>query len=155
MRQVLLIAVLLLSPFYHRDPSMPLRVERFGGLDLTRHAHELSHVIPKDAGPVFVLGNALIVHLAGREILPRQATQWWVTFLAHDHPELARMGLWGPAEMRRWISQTRYVVIDQKAFGFYKSRPPYEMVLWEMRLLMWKHERVATVGPLVVYRRKG
>ena len=154
MREILLIAALLVGPTIQRDPSMPLRVGAFNGYELTRQAAQLRTLIPEDSGPVFILGNALILHLAERPGYWRQNHQWWVAFTAKDHPEYRRMGLWGPRDMRAWLTESRYAVLDDHALRYFRGRPPYAFVMAEMtRLLERDYVVVGRIGTWTIYTK--
>jgi hypothetical protein len=78
-----------------------------------------------------------------------------------DQARYIRSGMWGYAELERWLgSDARYAIFQTTVMDFYRDREPYREILARMdQLLAQNFTLVATVNGLgedrfLVYRRK-
>lgn len=155
---------LVVSPWIHRQPSLPRRVSVGEATvpALGRTAASLAALIPAGETRVFLLGDSLPLHLAGRRSYLRQFHQWWIVFTSwRDPTDYARAGLWGPSELERWLGEdARWAILEGRAVRFYRARPPYRAALARMDELLARNFVLAETVPgyggnsLLVYRRK-
>lgn len=160
-----IVLAIVVSPWVHRDPNLPRRVSIANATvpSLSRAAARLAAVIPPLERRVFLLGDPLIVHLADRRAYLRQFHQWWVVFTSSREPaRYQRAGLWGLAEMERWLGDdARYAIVQTKMLAYYRSRRPYREALERMDALLARNfTLVETIpapdgGRVLVYRRTG
>lgn len=155
---------LVVSPWVHRQPSLPRTVSLRDATvpALGRTAARLAALIPAGETRVFLLGDALPVHVASRRSYLRQSNQWWITFTSSRDPSgYARAGLWGLTELERWLGEdARWAVVERRAVRFYAARPPYRTALARMDELLARNFTLVETVPgygdnaLLVYRRK-
>lgn len=135
-----LILVLMASPWIHRSANLPRRISLDGATvpALRRIAGRLQTLIPPGEHRVFLLGDALVVHLADRRTYLRQFHQWWIVFTSlPDSTRYARAGMWGPAELELWLGQdAQYAIVRNRAAEFYRKRPAYDRVMRRMEQLL-------------------
>jgi hypothetical protein len=151
------------SPWVHRQPSLPrtLSLRDATVPALGRLAGRLAALIPADETRVFLLGDALPLHLAGRRSYLRQYHQWWIAFTSSAEPARYRKaGLWGVSELEGWLgADARWAIFEERALRFYRARAPYRAPLARMEELLARHfDLVETLGEggttLFVYRRR-
>lgn len=140
-----------------RQPLLPTPVPRpFGGdtlQALDRSVIELRRLVPASA-PIFFWGHSTLTHLAGLRP-PLQQRLLPVTLVTDrwDGPLVARNGMWGRAEIERWLgSEAEYVVIAPYLLTQYESDRARSV--GRMReLLTTRFERIGEVGgaPWPVY----
>jgi 4-amino-4-deoxy-L-arabinose transferase-like glycosyltransferase len=140
-----------------RQPLLPTPVPRpFRGdtlQALDRSVTELRRLIPAGA-PVFFWGHSTLTHLAGlRPPLPQRLLPVTLVTDRWDGPLVARNGMWGGAEIERWLgSESEYAVIAPYLLTQYESDRGRSV--GRMReLLAARFERIGEVGgaPWPVY----
>jgi hypothetical protein len=160
-----LVAVIVASPWIHRDHNLPRRAALGGDTTLAvfaRSARAFASLLPADEPRVFTLADPMPLYLAGRRGYLRQMHQhrWMFTSL-RDPDRYRRSGLWGPAEVEAWLgTDARYAVIESEVLDFYARRPPFRPILDRMAVLL--AERFTMVGRfeakpgdwITVYRRR-
>jgi hypothetical protein len=159
-----LVACLAASPWVHRHPNLPRRVRVAEATipDIRRVSAELAAVLPAGESRIFLLGDPLALHLAGRRSYLRQFHQWWIVFTSEaDASKYARAGLWGRAELERWLGgDARYAVVERRAEEYYRRRAPYREVMARMDALLAERFAVrrtidtSTGDRVVVYARR-
>lgn len=159
-----LVAALVVSPWVHRQPTLPRTISLADATvpALRRAAARLAALIPPGETRVFLLGDSLALHLAGRRSYLRQFHQWWLAFTSAQEPErYARLGLWGRAELERWLGEdARWAIVEDRAARFYRARAPYHDALARMDELLARNftllETVPGAGDerFAVYRRR-
>lgn len=159
-----MIAGIVVSPWIHRQPNLPRVVSlRDAPLPALRKAADrVAAVIPPRERRVFLLGDPLVVHLAGRRAYLRQSSQWWLAFTSvRDPARYARSGLWGPSELEQWLgTDATYAILETKMVDFYRSREPYREILGRMDTLLARNfTLVETIAEpsrsrVFVYRRR-
>jgi hypothetical protein len=140
-----------------RQPLLPTPVPRpFRGDTLEaldRSVTELRRLIPASA-PVFFWGHSILTHLAGlRPPLPQRVLPVTLVTDRWDGPLVARNGMWGGAEIERWLgSQSEYAVIAPYLLTQYESDRG-RSVGRIRELLATRFERIGEVGeaPWPVY----
>lgn len=158
-----IIAVLVVSPWVHRSHYLPRTVSMENATipRLELLARRFAQLIPGDEKEIFLLGDAMPVHLAGRRPYLQQFHEHLMMFTSvRDRQRYARSGLWGSSEIEAWLAGTaRYAIIDPTTLEFYRSREPYkEHVARIETLLRTNFGLVATVSAspattFLVYRR--
>jgi hypothetical protein len=155
---------IVVSPWVHRHHNLPRRVSLTEATipRLRTMADQLAHLIPPGETRVFFIGDPLPIHLAGRRTYLRQFHQHYMVFTSvRDQARYIRSGMWGYAELERWLgSDARYAIFQTTVMDFYRDREPYREILARMdQLLAQNFTLVATVNGLgedrfLVYRRK-
>jgi hypothetical protein len=153
------------SPWVHRQHTLPRRVslEEAAIPTLARAAERIAAVIPADEQRVFLLGDPLPVHLAGRRTFLRQFHQHnMVLTSTADRAKYIRSGMWGAAEIESWLGgEARYAIIQRGVREFYRARKPYRPLVDRMDTLLAEEfelvEIVARHGDdaYLLYRRRG
>jgi hypothetical protein len=152
------------SPWIHRHHNLPRRVTLADTpvAVLPRVATRLAARLPAGETHVFLLGDPMALHLAGRRAYLQQFNQerWGFTSL-RDPERYRRVGMWGPAELEGWLGvDARYAVLESAVVGFYRNRPLYRPILDRLDALIVQHftlleEIEARAGDrFLVYRRK-
>jgi hypothetical protein len=123
------VAALATSPFLHRPHNLPrvFSAHEAALPAIDRVAARLAALLPAGEGRVFLLGDPLPVHLAGRRAYLRQFHQHYMAFTSvTDRARYVRSGMWGPAEIEDWLGHdARYAVIQPRVLEYYRSRQPY------------------------------
>jgi hypothetical protein len=159
-----MVMALVLSPWLHRHHNLP-RVISLSSAPipaLQRTAERLAALIPAGETRVFSLADPLPIYLAGRRTYLRQSQQHKFVFTSmRDPARTSRVGIWGPADMERWLGfDAQYAVIQSTTVDFYRTRQTYGAILAEMDSLLARNfvllETFAEEGEgtLSVYRRK-
>lgn len=140
-----------------RQPLLPTPVPRAFHDDtlqaLDRSVAELRRIVPATA-PLFFWGHSTLTHLAGLRP-PLQQRLLPVTLVTDrwDGPLVARNGMWGGAEIERWLGkEAEYAVIAPYLLAQYESDRARSV--GRMReLLATQFERIGQVGgaPWPVY----
>jgi len=158
-----IIAVLVVSPWIHRSQNLPRTVSlthaTIPRLDFL--ARRFAQLIPADEKEIFLLGDALPLHLAGRRPYLQQFHEHFMMFTSVRDPQrYAKSGLWGYREIETWLSGTaRYAIIEPRTLEFYRSRDVYREHVARIEALLRAHfGLVATVSAspgaeFLVYRR--
>jgi 4-amino-4-deoxy-L-arabinose transferase-like glycosyltransferase len=154
---------LLVSPWVHRSPYLPRRivVAEAEIPALRAVAARIAAVIPPDERRVFLLGDPLPLHLAGRQSYLRQFHQHLMVFTSsRDTQQYRRAGMWGSVELERWLgSDARFAVIEPNVLEFYGGRRPYVELVARINALLAQHftlvETVRVSGDHIfrLYRR--
>lgn len=162
---VAIVLALVASPWLHRSHLLPLRVSMADATisTLRRQADRLATLIPPGEKNVFLLGDPLPVHLAGREAYLRQFHQHYMAFTSSlDPARYARTGMWGQAEIEQWLGgQAMYAIIQSKVLDYYRGRKAYQEPLSRLNLLLARNFVLVDTVPghngdvLKVYRHKG
>lgn len=160
-----MIMALAVSPWLHRHHNLP-RVISLSSAPIPALQHtadRLAALIPAAGEPrVFSLADPLPIYLAGRRAYLQQSQQERFVFTSiRDPARTRRIGIWGPAEMERWLgSDAQYAVIQSTTLDFYRGRQKYGAVLDEMDSLLAQNFVLLEMfeaegdGTLSVYRRK-
>jgi hypothetical protein len=159
------VGALLVSPWVHRHHNLPRTISLPAAAVPTawQAAHRLASAIPAGERRVFLLGDPLLVHLAGRRAYVRQSHQhrWMFTSL-RDTERYRRSGLWGAAELERWLgADARYAILESEVVTFYRRRTPFRDVLLRMDRLLAEHFTLQETidvregDALLIYRRRG
>ncbi len=158
------ILVIVASPFVHRSHWLPRTVSRAEATipSLARLADALRARIPAADRSIFLLGNPLPVHLAGRQAFLRQSHQPWEAFSSSREPAAyARTGMWGPAEAERWLGvEATWAIVQTSVLDRYRRRAPYAQPVARIEALLAQHFRLVDTLPVYgsdvfkVYRRR-
>ena len=128
---------------------------------LDRVARRFAELIPPGGKPIFLMGDAMPVHLAGRRPYLQQFHEHLMMFTSvRDRTRYARSGLWGLSEIETWLGhEAPYAIIEERTLAFYANRAPYTEHVARIETLLRTHfGLVATVAPAPetvfrVYRR--
>jgi len=154
---------LIVSPWVHRSPYLPRRIVPADAEipALRAVAGRIAAVIPSGERRVFLLGDPLPLHLAGRQSYLRQFHQHLMVFTSsRDKQRYHRAGMWGADELEGWLgSDARFAVIEPNVLEFYGGRRPYVDLVARIDALLARHftlvETVRAGGDHVfrLYRR--
>jgi hypothetical protein len=79
-----------------------------------------------------------------------------------DPERYRRSGLWGAAELERWLgADARYAILESEVVTFYRRRTPFRDVLLRMDRLLAEHFTLQETidvregDALLIYRRRG
>jgi hypothetical protein len=158
-----IVGALVLSPWVHRSHYMPRTVSLSGATipRLDSIARDLARIIPADAKEIFLLGDAMPLHLAGRRPYLQQFHEHLMMFTSvRDQQRYARSGLWGYHEIDAWLgTSAQYAIIEPQTLEFYRGRAPYRAHVARIEtLLRANFGLLATVSAppesvFLVYRR--
>jgi hypothetical protein len=161
---VSLAASLVVSVVFIRIPMMPTPVPRPFRDDpvqqITRAGVRLEALVPPGER-LFFFGPAMAVHLAGRQPYLQQLMAPG-TFVGNDRDAraVARSGVWGRAEIERWLGQeARYAVVNPSHLDAYAAAGRAEGVARIRTLLKERFEPIGRIDDaywavLEVYRRR-
>jgi len=158
-----MLTILVVSPWVHRSPYLPRTVSLRDAaiVRLDRVARRFAELIPPGGKPIFLMGDAMPVHLAGRRPYLQQFHEHLMMFTSvRDRTRYARSGLWGLSEIETWLGhEAPYAIIEERTLAFYANRAPYTEHVARIETLLRTHfGLVATVTPAPetvfrVYRR--
>ncbi len=158
-----MILALVVSPWVHRQHYLPRRISPSEAAVpvLRTLAGRLAAIVPAGEKRVFLLGDPLPLHLAGRQSYLRQFHQHLMVFTSvRDQSRYIRAGMWGRAEMEEWLGDdAQYAILQESVVRFYGGRAPYRDIIARMdELLARNFTLVATLKGIggdrfLVYRR--
>jgi hypothetical protein len=158
-----LCSIIIVSPWVHRSHDLPRRVSLATATvpALRKAADRIADLIPPTEENVFLLGDALPVHLAGRRSYLRQFHEHMMVFTSvKDQNRYRRSGLWGQSEIEAWLGrEARYAIIEPSTLEYYRSRAPYRDAVARIETLIADNFRLMETvkghseGVLLVYKR--
>jgi hypothetical protein len=158
-----LLAVLLVSPWRARHPSMPIVPPSLPvPTALAEEAQAIRAVVP--AGQrVFLVGASIVPYLAGVSPYLQQIIHPWTLVPSTDAQAVARSGLWGPRDIDAWLGRDApYAIIMPSVMqSWYAPAESYRPTVAQIERLLGRHfVLVASVGgtpaapDFRIYRRR-
>lgn len=157
-----LLAVVFVSPWRARHPSMPIVPPPVPvPTALAEEARAICAVVPPGQR-VFLVGNSIVPHLAGVSPYLQQIIHTWSLVPSTDARAVARSGLWGPRDIDAWLGRDApYAIIMPGVMQQYAPIESYRSLVDQIERLLDRHfVLVASVGgtpaapDFRIYRRR-
>lgn len=158
-----LLAVLAVSPWRARHPSMPIVPPSVPvPTALAEEARAVRAVVPPGQR-VFLVGASIVPYMAGVSPYLQQIIHTWSLVPSTDAWAVARSGVWGPQDIESWLGRDApYAMIMPAVMqGWYATVESYQPLVTQMERLLDRHfVLIATVGgtpaapDFRIYRRR-
>lgn len=159
-----LLAVVFVSPWRARNPSMPIVPPPVPvPTVLAEEARAIRAVVPPGQR-VFLVGDSIVPYLAGLSPYLQQIPSSWSLVPSTDARAVARSGLWGPRDIDAWLGRDApYALITPGVMEhWYAPAESYRPLVDQIERLLDRHfVLVASVGgtptapAFRIYRRRG
>lgn len=144
-----LLAVLAISPWRARHPSMPIVPTSVPvPTALSEEARAIRAVVPPGQR-VFLVGPSIVPYMAGVSPYLQQIVHTWSLVPSTDARAVARSGLWGPRDIDEWLGRDApYAIITPAVmYDWYGSVESYRPLVKQIEQLLDGHFRlIASVG---------